>query len=252
MKLSVSDLAFPGFSHNALTQLPAEYGLELFIEFGTAQYWDTMIPQWMNNRTGLLSFHGNCVAINLADSKDTHWYSALKETIALAATHNASFVVLHTNEALTESIPLTQTLVRNRLRSIQQLAEEAKITVVIENVGLKIYGNVLFTYEEYLELLAEFPLAKVLIDTGHAHVNGWDIPHCIHTLKDRIIAYHIHDNDSTADAHLPIGQGTINWTGIFSAMQEYTPNAHCVLEYIPMQMPDLLLHIDEVKRKYGL
>ena len=50
------------------------------------------------------------------------------------------------------------------------------VKVLIENVGLRTKNNVLFDLPEYIALFDIFPQAGALLDTGHAHVNGWDIP----------------------------------------------------------------------------
>lgn len=258
MKVSISDLAFPGFSHGALQSLPGEFGLELFVEFGTRQYWDYFIPRLIQNRTGSLSFHGSCAAINLSNPDDPYCVEELRQNFEYAQKVGAHFVVVHTNEGLGNAAKNPdmrknrQKLVRERLAALQNIASHSGVPLVIENVGLRIYDNVLFTYEEYLELLADFPQARALIDTGHAHVNGWNIPACIEALGDRLIAFHLHDNDGNADAHQPIGNGTIDWDPVLTAVKTHAPQAQCVLEYVPMTMPALLEHLEQLQKQYQL
>ena len=81
---------------------------------------------------------------------------------------------------------------------------------VLKTVYYLIYRNIWLLFDI-------FPSAKSLIDTGHAHVNGWDIPAVVQSLGERLVACHVHDNDATADAHLPIGQGTIEWDKYFAS-----------------------------------
>lgn len=58
-----------------------------------------------------------------------------------------------------------------------------------------------------------------MLDTGHAHVNGWDIPAVVKALGERLVACHVHDNDGNGDAHLPVGQGDIDWKAYFGAVK---------------------------------
>lgn len=228
MRFEVSDLLFAGFAKNALRALAPEYGIEFFYEFGKDYYWDAETAAWGRRE---LSLHGPCVAVNLADANDTHYLAAFKETLAYAAKINAGFVVVHTNEGWQGDKLQVQLLVRCRLGELLSLAAAYKVRLLIENVGLRTKNNVLFELEEYLVLFNEFPQAGALLDTGHAHVNGWDLAKVVRVLGPRLAACHIHDNSGAADEHLPVGQGTIDWQAYFAAVKEYAPQAAQVLEY---------------------
>ena len=98
-------------------------------------------------------------------------------------------------------------------------------------MGLRTTGTLLFEYEEYLGLFKRFPNAAALLDTGHAHVNGWKLSDVLRDLNNKLVGVHIHDNDGTADAHLPVGCGNIDWNDYFAALKEYAPQAVQVCEY---------------------
>ncbi|HCJ90740.1 MAG TPA: sugar phosphate isomerase/epimerase, partial [Acidaminococcaceae bacterium] len=66
---------------------------------------------------------------------------------------------------------------------------------------------------------------------GHAHVNGWDMCRVIAALGDRLVSFHIHDNDGSGDTHQPVGRGTIPWGPVLAAMKQCTPGADWVFEY---------------------
>ena len=105
-----------------------------------------------------------------------------------------------------------------------------------------------------MALLDLFPEAGVLLDTGHAHVNGWDIPAVVKALGKRLVACHLHDNSGQGDEHLPIGQGSIDWRGYFKAIKKHAPKAVQVLEYCRgfENAADLEQHIQELQEKYNL
>ena len=104
------------------------------------------------------------------------------------------------------------------------------ITIAYENIAGP--SMALFTQEEFIHALDGVdPSVKFLLDVGHAHCNHWDIPAVIERLGERLCGFHLHDNDGTGDAHLPIGRGTIPWEGVFAAMRRLPGDPLYVLEY---------------------
>ena len=224
MKFSVSDLPFGSFSKAFLKDLPMQYDIEIFYEFGTDHYWDYVLKD-LKEKDGVsrrFSIHGPCVAVNLADPNDTAYLDVYEKTF-----------VIHSNEAwhfAGEKLAV-QELVCSRIEKLLQLAGKYGVTVALENVGLRTTGTLLFEYEEYLGLFKRFPNAAALLDTGHAHVNGWKLSDVLRDLNNKLVGVHVHDNDGTADAHLPVGCGNIDWNDYFAALKEYAPQAVQVCEY---------------------
>ncbi|MGG5252518.1 sugar phosphate isomerase/epimerase family protein [Neobacillus sp. SM06] len=161
-------------------------------------------------------------------------FSEYKKAIEFASMIEADHVVIHPGFCF--SPVFNKELAKERaIVSIQRLAEVAKplnVKLVIENVGYN--GSSLFTQEEFTRFLDSFDeTVGYLIDVGHAHLNHWDIPKLIRETKGRLLALHLHDNNGEADEHLPIGEGTIQWEGIFSAMKEVPDHCQLILEYAP-------------------
>ena len=251
MKLEVSDLLFAGFPKYAMRDLSKEYGIEFFYEFGKDYYWDNEVAAWGKCS---LSIHGPCVAVNLADKSHKNYAKIFAKTFAYAKKIKAGFVVVHTNEGWSGEREQVQNLVIRRLRNLLELGEQYGVQVLIENVGLRPKQSLLFDLPEFMALLDVFPQAGVLLDTGHAHVNGWDIPAVIKTLGKRLVACHLHDNSGQGDEHLPIGQGSIAWEAYFKAIKKHAPKSIQVLEYCRgfESAAGLEQHIEELKAKYNL
>ena len=251
MKFEVSDLLFAGFPKYAMRDLSKEYGIEFFYEFGKDYYWDNEVADWGKRS---LSIHGPCVAVNLADKSHKNYAKIFAKTFAYAKKIKADFVVVYTNEAWSGERELVQNLVIRRLRNVLELGEQYGVQVLIENVGLRPKQSLLFDLPEFMALLDVFPQAGVLLDTGHAHVNGWDIPAVIKTLGKRLVACHLHDNSGQGDEHLPIGQGSIAWEAYFKAIKKHAPKSIQVLEYCRgfESAAGLEQHIEELKAKYNL
>ena len=246
MKFSISDLAFAGFRYKELVKLDKKYGIEIFYEFGKSYYWKKVLPLLLDKREGAFSIHGPCVAVNLADKNNKNYILAFAQAFSCADEYNAKFLVVHTNEEWDGDSAVCKKLIKERLTELQQMSYINNIVMAIENVGLKTTGTLLFDEDEYLALLEEFPNAGVLLDIGHANVNGWDISKVIEKLGKRIVGIHLHDNDGKGDQHLPIGEGTIEWQPIFRAIEKYAPQAHLVLEYAKFDLDNLEKHIEFV------
>lgn len=249
MNISISDLGFIGFKAKALKDLPKEYGFEFFYEFGKNSYWDSIIPEIIEKRK-IISIHAPCVSVNLADESNSECFAILRKTFAYALKCKASFVVVHTNEVWSGDKKEIQDLVEERLKILVNIASDYNVQILIENVGLKTNGTLLYDWNDYKKLLKKIPEAKALLDIGHANINEWDIANCIETIGDNLVALHLHDNNGKEDSHKAIGKGSIKWNRIFKSIKKNTPNAHLVLEYADITMPELLINIEKIKGKY--
>ena len=69
--------------------------------------------------------------------------------------------------------------------------------------------------EEFDWLMANLPPEHVgmTLDLGHAHING-HLDEFMDRPFDRVFNMHLHDNDGLKDLHLPLGKGSIPWSGV--------------------------------------
>ena len=251
MQLSVSNLAFTGFEGKVLTAIPNCLGLEIFYEFGNDLYWNTLLKQVFAGRLQRhLSLHGPCIATNLADPNDKHYLEQYQHIMEFAAQWQADFIVVHTNEAFPDDQQTAQSLVKQRLTELFSLARQYPVQLVIENVGLRNKETLLFDWDDYYDLLTAFPQAGALIDTGHAHINGWPLSEVIEKLGSCLKACHLHDNQGRSDDHRPIGRGTIDWKSFFTALRNFAPETTVVFEYANVNLETTLISIDAVYSYY--
>ena len=116
------------------------------------------------------------------------------------------------------------------LEEMVALCRGSGVTIAYENIAGP--SMALFTQKEFVHALDGIdPGVRFLLDVGHAHCNRWDIPELIGQLGDRLCGFHLHDNDGSGDAHLPIGHGTIPWDAVFAAMRTLRGDPLYVLEY---------------------
>ena len=107
-------------------------------------------------------------------------------------------------------------------RSIDELApelERLRVAVAVENVPY-------CTFELLDRLLAMYPphLIGITYDSGHGNIQNSGGLDFMEQRKNRLMALHLHDNDSSGDQHLPPFRGNIDWdrlTGII-ASSSYT------------------------------
>ena len=104
------------------------------------------------------------------------------------------------------------------------------VKVCLENMwgqaGKKIYQACCADPNEacmYIDKLNEIAGEKIFgfcCDTGHMVLVGLDLYKSIMTLGDRILCFHIHDNDGINDNHYIPGVGTTVWGRFFKALNE--------------------------------
>lgn len=108
-------------------------------------------------------------------------------------------------------------LVESLLR-ITEYAQQRGVAVWLEN--LCNYTNChpfyyIFTRDEEFEyVLDRVHGIDFILDVSHAYVNGGDPVKTFEAFRKRIVAMAFSDNNSTADSHLPLGRGTLNYPGL--------------------------------------
>jgi len=130
------------------------------------------------------------------------------------------------------------------LKALNEMASRYHIPVLVENCGVTARGNMLLNEEEFVALFQTIP-NDCLFDIGHAHANGWNIPGVIKALKDKIVAYHINDNDGSDDQHRLMGSGNLDFQAYMKAVKEFTPTAAIIFEH----SDDVAISVNDMKRQ---
>ena len=198
--------------------------------------WDHLAPQLA--QCGLrLTIHPPSCDTNLTAEMETlrdASFSLYERAIYLAQQVGAESVVIHPGFTYSYRFDKNRAKAhaKEAIQLLSKVAKERNIRLLVENVGFG-YAS-LYTQEEYSHLLDDVdPIAGYLIDTGHAHINHWCIPQLICATAPRLYGFHIHDNDGSCDAHLSLGNGTIDWSPIFDAMKLLHDDCDYILEYSP-------------------
>ncbi len=161
-------------------------------------------------------------------------YNEYIKAIQFAEKIGAVHVVIHPGFIFSPVFDrkLAQKRAADYINRLCKIAKPLGVKLGIENVGYN--GSSIFTEKEFLHFLDDIDeTAGYLIDTGHAHLNNWNIPSMIEQVSDRLLALHLHDNSGKADEHLPIGEGTIEWDSIFRSILSNNNESQLILEYAP-------------------
>ena len=65
------------------------------------------------------------------------------------------------------------------------------------------------------------PNFGAVLDTAHQHAQKEILPLSVEKLGSRILYLHVADNDGKVNDHKALGEGTVDWTGIFTALKKH-------------------------------
>jgi sugar phosphate isomerase/epimerase len=110
-------------------------------------------------------------------------------------------------------------------RSFVELLDytEGKDLLLLIEPAHKVESTLILTVEDGLRMIDEIGSERlgILLDTGHAHVNGEDLAQVVTSLKGVPFHIHIDDNSGDSDAHMIPGDGNIDFAPFVRALQEH-------------------------------
>ena len=173
-----------------------------------------------------------------------------KACIDYSAELGATILPLHPGTILTMDIPATaetptkqmlqragaqkrETARRYTVEIAQELAEYCApmgMTLALENLLLP--QEIAHSAEDLRDLVlrCDRPNIRALFDCGHAHRVGAAQGPYIRTLGELICHVHLNDNDGTCDLHQQLGEGSIQYPELFSALRETGYKGALVME----------------------
>lgn len=226
-------------------------GIELFPIWSEPFYEWTIIKEKNILKRIPTAFHGPYYGVEHSAPKGSslYEYSMLQmiKTLKIAEeTHSKYLVFHHNNKAVDDK----KTMIKNSRKNLQEVNELGKhynINIVVENAGAKNIGNMLLDEEEFINECKSIP-NQVLLDIGHANCNGWNLEHVIKELADKIVAYHLHNNDGIHDLHKRINCGTLDFEAFLALVSKYTPDADLTIEYARTEAEDKKGILKDIKR----
>ena len=106
-------------------------------------------------------------------------------------------------------------------QEIEEYNQDKKLLLLIEPAH-RFESNLILTVEDCLRMLNELHSNQfgILLDTGHANVNGEDFKVIIPKCKGIPLHIHLDDNQGDADAHQIPGKGNVDFQGLFQALKD--------------------------------
>jgi len=159
------------------------------------------------------SIHAPSRGVNIASLLEPIRMASVQvtdECFAIAAEVNAPVIVHPGYFAWLEEREMAERQMLKSIAELRVLAEERGVEMTVENMGNWDYF--------FLRTPSELTLidgTSFCLDIGHAHLNN-----CLPEFLTYPFAHiHVHDNNGTLDSHSPVGEGTIDFSAVTTAIQ---------------------------------
>ena len=178
------------------------------------------------------SIHSPFMDVNIAALQDKSRLNSIKQikdSIDLANKINAEAVVIHpglapflANKYFLDKVYETA---NNSIKELGEYGRDLGVLATIENMPTfdgMLYNNM----EDLHNLLTSLDMSSTL-DIGHANHSGYSPDQMIF---DSIKHIHIHDNFGDEDAHLALGEGSIELKYIVNSLEEKNYDGIYIIE----------------------
>jgi sugar phosphate isomerase/epimerase len=164
--------------------------------------------------------------LSTADLTDGIRQASIDETLdslEVAAEMEPLKVVLHPSYMMGLGTFLPDLARVHAMESLEIIVEKAHalgLCLCLENMFPRTQW--LINPEEFVDILAKFPTANLLLDVGHAHIDDPKGEKCLRFIEmfpGRIGHVHVSDNFGKEDQHLPIGAGIIDFSRVVKALK---------------------------------
>lgn len=157
----------------------------------------------------------------------------MQRAIHLAALVGAILVVVHPTPCPTaHPCPPAGPWEQQALSVLCSEAAHYRVSIAIENIPPNHgFSPGYSDFSSLLALLEQIPDLGITLDVGHAHLAGIPLAAIVRCLGHRLSHVHVHDNNGLGDQHLPVGQGTIHWSGLLRALASIKYKGFLELEF---------------------
>ncbi|MBO3768861.1 MAG: sugar phosphate isomerase/epimerase family protein [Thermoproteota archaeon] len=128
-------------------------------------------------------------------------------------------------------------------REVSKYASDYGVKVAVENRLENGYGALPKDLIELVNNVGSDYLG-ICFDTGHAHVNKLNLESTLESIREFLIATHIHDNNGFEDQHLPPMMGSMQWNVLMKTLRKIDYRNPLILEiheYGKLELDDNVL-----------
>jgi sugar phosphate isomerase/epimerase len=157
-----------------------------------------------------------------------------KKSIVLAKKLDADHLVLHSGykEVSGPAAAKNYEILVKNLKEIIKFGRKYGIKIGLENSDLHSHGMCI-QVEDLLEVINAVRGLKIVFDIGHANTTKTGPVKYFKKIKHFVINMHLHDNDGKTDSHLLIGEGNVNFNGLFNECKKVKYYGPFILELFP-------------------
>jgi sugar phosphate isomerase/epimerase len=135
------------------------------------------------------------------------------DALSKASAIGASCVVIHPGDAVVEAEPdVYRSQLYKSLDALIPVAESEDVRLALENLPPGWLGESGAAVRRVVDDF-DVPILGVCFDTGHANLDDDGLVASYRAVRDRVITFHLHDNDGQKDRHVQPGYGTADWEG---------------------------------------
>jgi len=202
--------------------------------------------------------HASYIDVNLASTSDLLRTAAVKRIVncvKVAYLLDAKYVTLHMGylheDYLPKRINTIRKLAKKSLISILNVARDYQVKICIENKEKKRKRHLMtdpYEIMNFIDSLNNYhEILFVTFDVGHANTWGCDLKTFFDVIREKIRVIHLHDNHGTADEHLALGEGSIDFDNLLPYIVSKCNNVPLILEIHTWN--GLLKSINYVRKK---
>lgn len=202
--------------------------------------------------------HASYIDVNLASTSDLLRTAAVKRIVncvKVAYLLDAKYVTLHMGYLHEDYLPKRMNTIRKlakkSLISILNVARDYQVKICIENKEKKRKRHLMtdpYEIMNFIDSLNNYhEILFVTFDVGHANTWGCDLKTFFDVIREKIRVIHLHDNHGTADEHLALGEGSIDFDNLLPYIVSKCNNVPLILEIHTWN--GLLKSINYVRKK---
>ena len=185
--------------------------------------------------------HASYIDVNLASTSHLLRKAAVKRIIncvKVAHLLDAEYVTLHMGylheDYLPKRINTIRKLAKKSLISILNVARDYQIKICIENKEKKKRRHLMTDPYEIMNFINSLnsyhEILFVTFDVGHANTWNCDLKTFFDVIRKKTRVIHLHDNHGTADEHLALGEGSIDFDNLLPYIVSKCNNIPLILE----------------------
>lgn len=193
------------------------------------------------------TFHGLLDLSGSDDCDRTHALETVKKQAGIASYLGAQILIVHPGG---KNVPMSEREIRigyflEALNQLIPVCQRLGLKIAVENMGPDYLGDKIEEIDRILNNY-ENDLVGICLDTSHAHLTG-DLFNYLDYLGERIITFHISDNNGLHDDHLPPGRGQIDWPKFLKGVEKIGYKGPLVMEILDKESDNLYKSIKKAK-----